>query len=56
MPRRRGWLSRIVDRATYEQPFAPPEGIRDVFVNGGAVLRDGLLTGLRPGRVLRNGG
>jgi N-acyl-D-amino-acid deacylase len=47
---------RIVDRATYEHPFAPPEGIRDVFVNGGAVLRDGLLTGLRPGRVLRNGG
>jgi len=46
---------RIVDRATYEQPFAPPDGIRDVYVNGRAVLRDGRLTGERPGRVLRNG-
>ena len=46
---------RIVDRATYEQPFAPPDGIRDVYVNGRAVLRDGSLTGERPGRVLRNG-
>ncbi len=46
---------RVVDRATYEQPFAVPEGIRDVYVNGRAVLRDGALTGARPGRVLRNG-
>jgi N-acyl-D-aspartate/D-glutamate deacylase len=45
----------VVDRATYEQPFAAPEGIRDVYVNGRAVLRDGALTGARPGRVLRNG-
>ncbi len=47
---------RIVDRATYEQPFAPPDGIRDVFVNGSAVLRDSEMTVARPGRVLRNGG
>jgi N-acyl-D-amino-acid deacylase len=46
---------RIVDRATYERPFAAPDGIRDVFVNGSAVLRNGQLTGARPGRVLRNG-
>jgi N-acyl-D-amino-acid deacylase len=46
---------RIVDRATYEQPFAPPDGVRDVFVNGRAVLRNGAMTGARPGRVLRNG-
>jgi N-acyl-D-aspartate/D-glutamate deacylase len=46
----------VVDRATYEQPFAAPEGIRDVYVNGAAVLRDGATTGARPGRVLRNGG
>ncbi len=44
---------RIVDRATYERPFAPPEGVRDVYVNGRAVLRDGELTGTRPGRPLR---
>ena len=46
---------RIVDRATYERPFVPPEGIRDVYVNGRAVMRDGATTGARPGRVLRGG-
>jgi N-acyl-D-amino-acid deacylase len=46
---------RIVDRATYEHPFVPPEGLRDCFVNGTAVLRDGVYTGARPGRVLRGG-
>jgi N-acyl-D-amino-acid deacylase len=46
---------RIVDRATYERPFARAEGLRDVFVNGEAVLRNGDYTGARPGRVLRGG-
>ncbi|HEX3550345.1 MAG TPA: amidohydrolase family protein [Candidatus Elarobacter sp.] len=46
---------RIVDRATYEDPFVPPDGVRDVYVNGRAVVRDGAVTGARPGRVLRNG-
>jgi N-acyl-D-aspartate/D-glutamate deacylase len=45
----------VIDRATYERPFVPPDGIRDVYVNGRAVLRDGTVTGARPGRVLRNG-
>jgi N-acyl-D-amino-acid deacylase len=45
----------VVDRATYERPFVPPEGIRDVFVNGRAVVRGGSPTGALPGRVLRNG-
>ncbi len=45
----------IVDRATYERPFVAPEGIRDVFVNGTAILRDAVYTGARPGRVLRSG-
>ena len=40
---------RIVDRATYEHPFAPPDGIRDVYVNGRAALRDGTMTRARPG-------
>jgi len=48
-------LEHVIDRATYEHPFAAPEGIRDVFVNGRAALRDGALTGARPGRVLRGG-
>ncbi|HYW53202.1 MAG TPA: amidohydrolase family protein [Dongiaceae bacterium] len=46
----------VVDRATYENPFVPPEGIRDVYVNGRAALREGVTTGARPGRVLRGGG
>ncbi|BDE07987.1 aminoacylase [Vulcanimicrobium alpinum] len=46
---------RIVDRATYDRPAVPPEGIRDVYVNGRAVLRDGTMTGALPGRALRNG-
>lgn len=46
---------RIIDRNTYENPFVPPDGIRDVYVNGEAVLRDGAMTAARPGRVLRNG-
>ncbi|MFN2459620.1 MAG: amidohydrolase family protein [Candidatus Velthaea sp.] len=45
----------IEDRATYEQPFVPPAGIRQVFVNGARVMRDGAYTGLLPGRVLRGG-
>ncbi|MEO6989883.1 MAG: D-aminoacylase [Candidatus Baltobacteraceae bacterium] len=46
---------RIVDCATYEQPFAYPEGIRAVFVNGTAVARNGVPTRALPGRVLRRG-
>jgi N-acyl-D-aspartate/D-glutamate deacylase len=45
----------IVDRATYERPVAAPEGIRACYVNGTAVMRDGIYTGARPGRVLRGG-
>jgi N-acyl-D-amino-acid deacylase len=45
----------FVDRATYERPYLAPEGLRDVFVNGVAVMRDGQQTNARPGRVLRHG-
>ncbi len=47
--------TRIVDTATYEAPYAYPIGIDDVWVNGRAVVRDGLPTGARPGRALRGG-
>jgi len=47
---------RIGDRATYEQPFVAPEGISHVFVNGTQVVRNGVLSGDQPGRVLRGGG
>ena len=46
---------RIVDTATYDRPFAYPIGIDAVWVNGRAVVRDGISTGARPGRVLRGG-
>jgi len=42
----------IADRATYEQPLTPSEGVHHVLVNGQLVLRDGRLTDARPGCVL----
>jgi N-acyl-D-amino-acid deacylase len=47
--------ARIVDTATYERPYAYPEGIDSVWVNGRAVVRAGASTGKRPGRALRGG-
>jgi dihydroorotase/N-acyl-D-amino-acid deacylase len=46
----------IADRATYEQPKQLSVGVRDVWVNGVQVLRDGRHTGARPGRALRGPG
>ena len=43
---------RLQDRATYEQPRLPPEGIDYVLVNGQVVMDKGRHTGARPGRVL----
>jgi N-acyl-D-amino-acid deacylase len=48
-------VAEIADRATYDKPFVASAGIRDVFVNGRAVLRDTTFTGALPGRPLRNG-
>jgi N-acyl-D-amino-acid deacylase len=47
---------RIVDRATYDCPYAYPAGIDEVIVNGTVVVRNGRPTDARPGRVLRGGG
>jgi N-acyl-D-amino-acid deacylase len=44
---------RIQDHATFEDPHRFASGIRDVFVNGVATLRDGEHTGARAGRVVR---
>ncbi len=44
--------STIIDRATYQQPTLPSEGIRHVLVNGRMALRDGKVTGEQGGRVL----
>ena len=45
----------FVDRATFDEGDLPATGVRDVFVNGVAVLRDGHLTHATPGFGLRAG-
>lgn len=42
----------IIDRATYEQPNQLSVGVRELLVNGVEVLRDGVHTGAKPGRVV----
>jgi len=44
---------RIIDRATYENPFQYSEGVEYVIVNGRLVLDGGKHTGVRPGIALR---
>jgi N-acyl-D-amino-acid deacylase len=46
----------IIDKATYEKPHQLSVGMREVFVNGVEVLRDGVHTGAKPGRALRGAG
>jgi N-acyl-D-aspartate/D-glutamate deacylase len=46
---------RVIDRATYEEPFQYPEGVEYVIVNGQVVLEHGKHTGARSGRALRRG-
>jgi N-acyl-D-amino-acid deacylase len=46
----------IADRATFEQPHQLSVGVLHVFVNGEAVIRDGVHTGATPGRALRGPG
>ena len=42
----------IADRATFENPHQYSIGVRDVFVNGQHVLKNGQHTGAKPGRAL----
>jgi len=44
--------ARIADTATFEKPHQYAVGMRDVFVNGTQVLKDGEHTGAKPGRAL----
>jgi N-acyl-D-amino-acid deacylase len=46
----------ITDHATYAAPMQYATGVRDVFVNGVQVLRDGEHTGAKPGQVVRGPG
>jgi N-acyl-D-amino-acid deacylase len=42
----------IADRATFEKPQQYAVGVKHVFVNGAAVLKDGEHTGAKPGKAL----
>jgi len=42
----------IADRATFENPHQYATGVRQVFVNGSQVIKDGEHTGRKPGRAL----
>jgi dihydroorotase/N-acyl-D-amino-acid deacylase len=46
----------VGDRATYEEPHQVSTGIEHVFVNGVAVVSDGVHTGALPGRPVRGPG
>jgi len=46
----------VQDHSTFEEPHQLSEGIREVFVNGVAVVREGEHTGAMPGRIVRGPG
>jgi N-acyl-D-aspartate/D-glutamate deacylase len=48
-------LEKIIDRATFKNPFLKPKGIYYVFINGVSALWEGHLTGSKSGKVLRHG-
>ncbi|WP_236626761.1 N-acyl-D-amino-acid deacylase family protein [Sphingomonas sp. MM-1] len=48
--------ARIADHATFADPQVYATGMRDVFVNGVQVLKDGEHSGATPGRVVRGPG
>jgi N-acyl-D-amino-acid deacylase len=61
---RRGYYGDVVvfdpatiqEHSTYEKPNQGSTGVREVFVNGVEVIRDGKHTGAKPGRVVRGPG
>jgi len=44
---------KVEDTSTFEEPVSLPIGIHHVVVNGQVAVRDGELTGVRAGKVLR---
>lgn len=45
--------ARFADKATFTDPHHYAEGVVHLYVNGVAVIRDGALTGTRPGLTIR---
>jgi N-acyl-D-amino-acid deacylase len=67
--KQRGWLkpgyyadvvvfdpAKVQDHATYAKPDQLATGVKDVFINGVQVMRNGKHTGAKPGRVVRGPG
>lgn len=46
----------IRDNSTFDNPHQLTTGVRDVFVNGVEVVRNGRHTGAKPGRIIRGPG
>lgn len=46
----------VRDKADFSRPSLPPEGIPYVIVNGKTVVKEGRLTGEKPGKAVRFGG
>jgi N-acyl-D-aspartate/D-glutamate deacylase len=46
----------IADHATFEEPHQLSTGVRDVWINGARVLRNGEHTGATPGQIVRGPG
>ena len=46
----------IADHSTFAKPMQFATGVRDVFVNGVQVLKDGTPTGAKPGRFVKGAG
>ena len=44
---------QVLDQATFAKPFLEPLGIAHVFVNGEQVVKDGKITGITSGQILR---
>jgi N-acyl-D-amino-acid deacylase len=48
--------AKVEDHSTFEKPHQYAMGVRNVFVNGVQVLKDGEHTGAKPGQVVRGPG
>ena len=46
---------KVIDRATFDEPFLKPEGIYYVIANGLPALWEGRVTGINTGRILKHG-